>query len=108
MVFVGIDWSEQWHDVCLMNEGGQVLGRRRVDDSPAGLTQLQALIAEHAEDPVEVVIGIETPQGLMVRALQAAGHAIYAVNPLSASRYRDRHGISKKNSDQGDALMLRT
>jgi transposase len=106
MVFIGIDWSEQWHDVCLMDEGGQVLGRRRVDGSPAGLTQLQALIAEHAEDPVEVVIGIETPQGLMVRALQAAGHAIYAVNPLSASRYRDRHGISKKKSDQGDALML--
>jgi transposase len=70
------------------------------------LTQLQSLIAEHADDPAEVVIGIETPHGLMVRALQAAGYAIYAVNPLAASRYRDRHAVSKKKSDRGDAMML--
>ncbi len=106
MVLVGIDWSEKWHDVCLMDESGRVLARRRIDDSPAGLTQLQAMIAEHAEDPAEVMIGIETPHGLMVRALQAAGYAIYAVNPLAASRYRDRHTVSKKKSDRGDALML--
>jgi transposase len=106
MVLVGIDWSEQWHDVCLMDESGRVLARRRVGDSPAGLTLLQSLIAEHAGDPAEVAIGIETPHGLMVRALQAAGYAIYAVNPLAASRYRDRHAVSKKKSDQGDALML--
>ena len=43
MVLVGIDWSEGWHDVCLMDDGGLVLGRRRIDDSPAGLTQLQSL-----------------------------------------------------------------
>ncbi len=106
MVLVGIDWSEKWHDVCLMDEGGRVLGRRRVDDSLAGLTQLQSLIAEHAADPSEVVIGIETPHGLMLRGLRAAGYTIYAVNPLAASRYRDRHAVSKRKSDRGDALML--
>jgi hypothetical protein len=106
MVLVGIDWSEKWHDVCVMDEDGRVLGRRRIDDSPAGLTQFQALIAEHAADPAEVVIGIETPRGLMVQALRAAGYTIYAVNPMAASRYRDRHAISKKKSDRGDAMML--
>jgi transposase len=106
MVLVGIDWSEKWHDVCLMDEDGRVLGRRRLDDSVAGLTLLQSMIAEHAEDPAEVAIGIETPHGLMVRGLQAAGYTIYAVNPLAASRYRDRHSVSKKKSDRGDAMML--
>ena len=38
MVLVGIDWSEKWHDVCLMDESG-VLSRRRVEDSLPGLTQ---------------------------------------------------------------------
>jgi transposase len=106
MVFIGIDWAEKWHDVCLTDESGRQLGRRRVDDSPAGLTRLQSLIAEHAEDPAAVEIGIETSEGLIVRALQAAGFTIYPINPLSASRYRDRHSVSKKKSDQGDALML--
>jgi transposase len=106
MVFVGIDWSEKWHDVCVADQSGRSLGRRRVDDSPAGLTRLQSLIAAHAEDPAEVVIGIETPHGLMTLALRAAGYTIYAINPLSASRYRDRHSVSKKKSDRGDAMML--
>lgn len=106
MVLVGIDWSEKWHDVCVMDEDGRVLGRRRIDDSLAGLGHLQALIAEHAADPAEVAIGIETPHGLMVRGLRAAGYTIYAVNPMAASRYRDRHSVSKKKSDRGDAMML--
>ena len=54
-------------------------------------------MAEHAEGPAEVVIGIETPHGLMVRALQAAGYAIYAINPLAASRYRDRPRSRRKS-----------
>jgi len=106
MVLVGIDWSEKWHDVCLMDEGGRILAQRRIDDSLAGLSLVQSLIAEHASDPAEVVIGIETPHGLMVRGLRAAGYAIYAVNPQAASRYRDRHSVSKKKSDRGDAMML--
>lgn len=106
MVLVGIDWSEKWHDVCLVDESGRVLSRRRVEDSLPGLTQLQSLIAEQASDPGEVVIGIETPHGLLVRALRAAGYTIYAVNPQAASRYRDRHAVSKKKSDRGDAMML--
>jgi transposase len=106
MVLVGIDWSEKWHDVCLMDEEGQVLAQRRIEDSPAGLSEVHSLLAKHASAPEEVAIGIETPHGLMVRGLQASGYAIYAVNPLAASRYRDRHAVSKKKSDRGDAKML--
>jgi hypothetical protein len=29
-----------------------------------------------------------------------------AMNPMTASRYRDRHAVSKKKSDRGDAMML--
>jgi hypothetical protein len=31
---------------------------------------------------------------------------VYAVNPLQASRYRERHGVSGAKSDRGDAHML--
>src|SRR6266498_5426974 len=36
----------------------------------------------------------------------AAGYTVYAVNPLQASRYRERHGVSGAKSDGGDAHML--
>jgi len=31
---------------------------------------------------------------------------VYPVNPLQASRYRERHGVSRAKSDAGDAHML--
>ena len=75
----------------------------------AGIARLHALIGqqlgEDAED-AEVVIGIETDRGPWVAALVAAGYVVYAVNPLQASRYRERHGVSGAKSDRGDAHML--
>ena len=43
-----------------------------------------------------MVIGIETDRGLFVAALVAAGYQVYAVNPMSTSRYRDRHATSSE------------
>jgi Transposase len=42
----------------------------------------------------------------LVRALVASGYQLYAINPLSASRYRERHVTSRAKSDAGDAKML--
>jgi hypothetical protein len=72
----------------------------------AGVARLHELIAGHASDPAEVVIGIETDRGLLVGALVAAGYQVVAVNPLAASRYRERPTISGAKSDRGDARML--
>jgi transposase len=55
---------------------------------------------------VEVQVGIETDRGPWVAALIAAGYTVFAVNPLQASRYRGRHGVSGAKSDGGDAHML--
>ena len=53
-----------------------------------------------------MVIGIETDRGLFVAALVAAGYQVFAVNPMSTSRYRDRHSTSGAKSDPGDAKVL--
>jgi hypothetical protein len=106
VLLVGIDWAERHHDVCLMAADGQVLAAERVADGVAGVARLHELIAAHASEPAEVVVGIETDRGLLVGALVAAGYQVVAVNPLAASRYRERHTISRAKSDRGDARML--
>lgn len=106
MLFVGLDWAEDHHDVAVMDEGGQVVTARRVVEGLAGLTALHELLAAHGEDPAEVVVGTETDRGLFVGALVAAGYQVYAVNPLAVSRYRDRHTVSGAKSDAGDAKVL--
>lgn len=62
--------------------------------------------AQHVEEPEQVVIGLEIDRGLLVQALEAAGYLLYAVNPMSVDRYRDRHGVSGAKSDPGDAKVL--
>jgi transposase len=72
----------------------------------AGMRVFHELIAKHAEDPAQVVIGIETDRGLWVHALTAAGYQVFAVNPLAVARYRDRHHVSGAKSDASDAKLL--
>ena len=106
MIFVGDDWAEEHHDVYLMDEAGVRLAARRLPEGLAGIRTLHALIAGHADDPAQVMVGIETDRGLWVDALVATGYQVYAVNPMAAARYRDRHHISGAKSDAGDAKVL--
>jgi transposase len=53
-----------------------------------------------------VMIGIETDRGLWVSALTAAGYQVWAINPMAAARYRDRHHVSGAKSDASDAKLL--
>jgi transposase len=106
VLFVGLDWAEEHHDLAVMAESGQVLAARRVPEGLAGLRILHELLAAHEEDPAEVVVGTETDRGLFVGALVAAGYQVYAINPLAVSRYRDRHQVSGAKSDAADAKGL--
>lgn len=105
-VFVGDDWAEAHHDVHLMNEAGERLAGRRLPEGLEGIAGFHAMVGDHATDPGEVVIGIETERGMWVQALIAAGYRVYAINPLSVSRYRDRHNVAGAKSDPGDAKVL--
>jgi transposase len=106
MVVVGIDWSEEQHEVEVMAESGQHLRSLQVAHGVDGLTKLQATIAEFTTDPDEVVVGVESDHGLLVNALVASGYTVYPINPLTAARYRDRHSLAGNKSDRRDAVML--
>jgi transposase len=106
MLFVGVDWGEAHHDLCVLDQDGSVLAARRIADGLAGVGELHALVAAHAEHPAQVVVGIETDRGLLVGALLAAGYQVYAVNPQVVGRYRGRHQVSRAKSDRGDAKVL--
>lgn len=106
MLFVGDDWAEDHHDVYLMDEAGAQLLARRFPEGLVGVGQLHDLVAAHADDPGEVVVGIEKDHGLWVGALVAAGYQVYAINPMAVARYRDRHRVSGAKSDAADAKLL--
>lgn len=106
MIFVGNDWAEDHHDIHVMNEQGKKLLTRRFPEGVAGVSAFHAVIADHATDPQEVLVGIETDHGLWVASLVAAGYRVYAINPKAVARYRDRHHVGGGKSDAGDAKVL--
>jgi hypothetical protein len=106
MINVGIDWAEDDHQVCILDAGGAPVEEFAIGDGAAGTAQFHERIAHHLDEPDQVVIGIETDRGLLVGALVAAGYQVFAVNPMSVARYRDRHAVSGGKSDRGDARVL--
>jgi transposase len=116
VLFIGDDWAEGHHDVEIEGEDGRRLARSRLPEGLEGITRLHALVAEHApaawagllpeQAAGQVVVGIETDRGPWVTALRAAGYLVFAINPLSAARYRQRHSTSGAKSDAGDAHVL--
>ena len=105
-VFVGHDWAEDHHDVHVQDSEGKRLAVARLPDGVEGIARLHELLADHVDDPGQVTVATETDRGLFVGALVAAGYRVFAVNPLTTSRYRERHSTSGAKSDPGDAKVL--
>ena len=102
---LGLDrFSDVHPDVCVLDEAGKVLARRRLPEGVAGVAGFHDLLGDFVEGPEDVAIAIETDQGLWVAALAGAGYQVYAVNPKAVARYRERYGGgSGAKSDPGDA-----
>ncbi|QOH58089.1 IS110 family RNA-guided transposase [Rhodococcus rhodochrous] len=117
MLFIGDDWAEGHHDIEVEDDTGRRLARMRLPEGVEGLARLHEVIAEHLDTDPDgigtdvptdgaVVVGIETDRGVWVSALLACGYQVYVINPMSAARYRERHGTSGAKSDAGDAHVL--
>ncbi|MEQ8841239.1 MAG: IS110 family transposase [Acidimicrobiales bacterium] len=105
-MFVGHDWAEAHHDIHIEDGEGRRLERARLAEGVEGVARFHELVSGHVDDPAEVIVATETDRGLFVAALVAAGYTVLAVNPMSTSRYRERHTTSGAKSDPGDAKVL--
>lgn len=107
MIYCGIDWAERHHDAALVDDSGELLAKRRITDDAAGYQLLMDLLAEYGDtEDAPIPIAIETSRGLLVAVLRTGRRQVFAINPMAAARYRDRHSVSRKKSDPGDALVL--
>jgi transposase len=109
LLFVGDDWSEEYHDVEIQDQAGRKLAARRLPEGAAGIARLHELIAAHLDadgDPGQVVVAIETDRGLWVQALAAAGYQVYGLNPKQVARFKERYNLSGAKSDPADAHAL--
>jgi hypothetical protein len=106
VIWVGLDWAEEHHQVEVQSEAGQVLERFRVDAGVAGVSELHRVLSRHAEQPEQVVVGVEASHGLLVNALVGSGYAVYPIPPKMSARAREGDSPANAKSDFSDAHLL--
>jgi len=104
--YVGIDWADDHHDVHVTDNSAEVLDSFRVTHSYDGLEQLRKRLSKFSKNPEDILVAIESHQGLLIYSLLEFGYKVYPVNPKSMDRYRDRYRMSSSKSDPKDAMVL--
>jgi transposase len=96
--FVGIDWADARHDICIVNPDGRVVNEFAIAHSLKGFEEFQAVLTTLGE----VEINIERPNGLLVDYLVAQSWSLHVTSPFLVAH---RRAHTSKN-DRGDALIL--
>ena len=106
MIYVGIDWADDHHDVAITDDSAKTLSQFQISHDSSGFAALHGQLAKFRQSPDQILIALETSRGLLVHELLRSGYSVYAVNPKAVNRYKDRYVFSKAKSDALDALAL--
>jgi len=106
MLYIGVDWADDKHDVCIRDADRRVLCEFPIDHDAAGMAKFDETVAALGAEPHECLVAIEKPHGLLVGYLLQAGYIVYAIAPKAVDRYRDRHRQSGAKTDEIDARAL--
>jgi transposase len=102
-VFVGIDWGNSHHQLCVLDADGRVVDKSKVSHDVAGLFELERRLSRHQSI---VGIAIERSEGLLVEVLQRQGHRLFSVSPKKSARARERYRLAPTKNDAFDAFVL--
>jgi len=99
----GIDWASEHHDVSIVNRLGMEVKGFRIEDDLNGYRELLKVLRSFGDD---IPIAIECKEHLVISFLINEGYKIYAINPKSSNRYKDRFKVSGTKTDEIDAFSL--
>lgn len=106
MVCIGIDWSDQSHSFCIVDEMGKKLHAFEIPHGQAGFEIAHERIAQYAPVTQDALVAIETKDSLIVDFFLELGYSLHFLNPKQTDRFRDRHRMSGAKSDGFDAYVL--
>lgn len=104
-VYAGIDWASSRHKVYATDDSAKPLDSFTITHTPQGLQKLQERLSRFGSSQ-EVLIAIETQDGLLVSKLLEMGFTLHLINPKVMDRYRDRYRMAGSKSDPQDAMVL--
>jgi transposase len=106
VAWVGLDWADQGHAVCLQAVGSDQIEAYTVEQKPEALqswvAQLQVRFPQG-----RIAVALEQSRGAVIYALMADEFlCLYPVPPKGLARYREAFSTSGAKNDEGDAGLL--
>ena len=106
-VYIGIDWSENKHDMAMLNEEGVAIVLDVIPHTQDGFLKLDWRRSQLGVVPGDCLVGLETAHNLLIDFLWARGYTqVYVIPPNVVKSSRGRYGQSGARTDQSDALLL--
>lgn len=106
MLYFGIDWSEDHHNLCIRNAAGAAISRVAFEHSLAGFERIEVERRKLNVSASDCLVAIETTYNLVVDFLLDRDYPVYLVPPQATEGYRNRQRSSGAHDDDSDAALL--
>jgi len=104
--YIGIDWSDRKHDICLYDVGTQNHTYLKLEHRAEVIHEWVASLRQQYEGR-PVAIGLEQKRGPLIYALSQYDFLVlYPINPRTAAKYRQAFVPSRAKDDPTDADLL--
>lgn len=102
--YVGIDWADAKHDICVRSADGEVVEFDCISSRPEAIAAWAQALYERFGGPIAVAV--ELTKGPIVSALAKYDFIVlFPVNPLMLARYREAFTPSRAKDDPTDAEL---
>lgn len=106
-LYIGIDWSENKHDIVMMNESGRVVVRLTIAHRLSGFLEFEQARQKTKVGVQDCVIGLETYHNLLVDFIWQQGYEqVYILPPSTTHSSRQIYKTSSAYVDQEDAELI--
>jgi transposase len=102
--FIGIDWADTKHDICIQPAGSEEREFDRIAHQPQHIEQWAHEVHQRFGGPIAVML--ELSKGPIVSALQKYDFfVLFPINPSMLAKYREAFKPSRAKDDPTDAEL---
>ena len=104
--YIGIDWADQKHDICLQEAGSNQIESLQLDHKPDSISNWVSQLRQRFQGK-PIAIALEQKRGgLLYLLMHYEFIVLYPVNPRALSSYREAFATSGAKDDPVDAGLL--
>ena len=106
-VYIGMDWSQNKHDLCFLNPAGARLAQLAIPHTVDGFRKFDAVRKRLGVSVDACQIGLETAHNLLIDFLWDQGYSqVFVLHPKMVKGSRGRFRSSAARDDTSDALLI--